>query len=69
MILTAILHRCDDWWAVRCAEIPAAISQGKTKEEALENLKDAIEQVLAAEREEALRSKTQEDTCQPLAFA
>ncbi len=33
-------------YTVRCLELPGAISQGETKEEALENIKEAIELVL-----------------------
>jgi len=33
-------------YSVQCLELPAAISQGDTKKEALENIKDAIELVL-----------------------
>lgn len=32
----------DGWYAVQCVELPGAISQGRTKEEALANIKDAI---------------------------
>ena len=34
------------WYAVRCVELPEAISQGKTEDEALENIKEAIELIL-----------------------
>jgi len=33
-------------YAVRCVELPEAISQGKTEQEALSNIKEAIELVL-----------------------
>jgi predicted RNase H-like HicB family nuclease len=33
-------------YTVRCLELPGAISQGETKEEALANIKEAIELVL-----------------------
>lgn len=36
----------DGYYVARCVEIPEAISQGKTKEEALRNIKEAIEAVL-----------------------
>ena len=29
-------------WIVECPSIPGCVSQGKTREEALENIKDAI---------------------------
>ena len=32
----------DGVWIVECPLIPGCVSQGKTKEEALENVKDAI---------------------------
>jgi len=33
----------DGWFVVECPLIPGCISQGKTAEEALENIKDAIQ--------------------------
>lgn len=33
-------------YTAQCLEIPAAISEGETKEEALDNIKEAIELVL-----------------------
>lgn len=41
------------WYAVQCVELPEAISQGKTEEEALANIKEAIELVLDEHRAEA----------------
>lgn len=32
----------DGVWIVECPSIPGCVSQGNTKEEALENVKDAI---------------------------
>jgi len=46
----------DGWWTATCAEVPAAITQGRTQEEARENLKEAIELVLETQREEALKA-------------
>lgn len=34
------------WWIAYCEEVPEARTQGETKEEAIENLKDAIAFVL-----------------------
>ena len=39
-------------YTVQCIELPVAISQGETKEEALENVKEAIELVLEVRREQ-----------------
>lgn len=33
----------DGWYVVECPSIPGCISQGRTIEEALENIKDAIQ--------------------------
>ena len=51
MKLTAAYKQMDDWWAAWVEEIPGANTQGKTLEEARENLKDALEMVLEANRE------------------
>ncbi len=40
-------------YTARCLELPAAISEGDTKEEALENIKEAIELVLEVTEEQA----------------
>jgi len=36
----------DGYYVAQCVELPAAITQGETKREALENIKEAIELVL-----------------------
>ena len=38
----------DGMWAVQCPSIPGCWSQGATREEALENIRDAIQEYLAA---------------------
>ncbi len=43
------------WFAVRCVELPEAISQGRTEEEALKNIREAVELVLEERVEEAKR--------------
>lgn len=45
----------DGWWTATCAEVPAAITQGRTQDEARENLKDAITLVIETHREAAVR--------------
>ena len=54
---TALLsfNKSDGWWTATCAEVPAAISQGRTTAEAQENLADALALVLSVQREESLR--------------
>lgn len=47
MKYTVILEPQDEGgFTVRCLELPGAISQGETKEEALANIKEAIELVI-----------------------
>ena len=36
----------DGYYVAQCKELPAAITQGKTKKEAMENIREAIELVL-----------------------
>lgn len=40
-------------YTARCLELPAAISEGDTREEALENIREAIGLVLEATEEQA----------------
>ncbi|MGB9938330.1 type II toxin-antitoxin system HicB family antitoxin [Methanosarcina sp.] len=47
MRFTIKLEESDDGgYTAQCLEIPAAISEGDTKEEVLENIKEAIQLVL-----------------------
>ena len=47
MRFTIKLEESDEGgYTAQCLEIPAAISEGDTKEEALENIKEAIQLVL-----------------------
>ena len=41
------------YYAARCVELPEAISQGKTEEETITNLREALELVLAEYESEA----------------
>ncbi|MBA2375074.1 MAG: type II toxin-antitoxin system HicB family antitoxin [Actinomycetota bacterium] len=40
----------DGWWFARCLEVPEAITQGETLDEARENIKDAIQLILEDRR-------------------
>lgn len=44
----------DGWWVAEIAEVPGAISQGKTKEEAKSNVLDALNELMSARRDLAL---------------
>ena len=52
-------------FTVQCVEIPGAISQGETREEALASIKEAIELVLEVQREE-LNRKSPDYPCEIL---
>ncbi len=58
MKFTAIVHRGEPaeggFWAT-CLEVPGANGQGETKEECLQNLREAIQLLLETEREEVFR--------------
>lgn len=43
-----VLHPSDEGFAVSCPGLPGCWSQGATEEEALANIRDAIEDYLAA---------------------
>jgi predicted RNase H-like HicB family nuclease len=52
---TAIVERDGDWFIAYCLEIPGANGQGRTKDECLENLSQAVDLILEDRREDALR--------------
>jgi len=55
MIFNVTIDRDEDGvWVVECPSIPGCVSQGKTKEEALENVKDAIKQCLEVRAEKGM---------------
>lgn len=43
-----VLHKTDEGYSVSCPGLPGCRSQGKTEEEAVENIKDAVQEYLAA---------------------
>jgi predicted RNase H-like HicB family nuclease len=44
----------DGYWVTECPSLPGCISQGKTKEGALKNIKEAIEGYIQALKEDGL---------------
>ena len=50
---TAILERDGEWHVAYCLEIPGANGQGKSKDEARQNLADSIALILKDRREDA----------------
>jgi predicted RNase H-like HicB family nuclease len=53
---TAIVERDGPWHIAYCAEVPGANGEGKSREECLANLRDAIALILEHRREESLRA-------------
>lgn len=52
---TAIIEKDDDWYIAYCPEIPGANGQGRTKEDVLESLSEAIALILEDRLEDGLR--------------
>jgi predicted RNase H-like HicB family nuclease len=52
---TAVIEYDAEWVVAYCPEIPGANGQGKTKNEALSSLKEAIQLILEDRREDGLR--------------
>ena len=50
---TGVFFKDGDWWVAYAEELPGANTQGRTLDEARENLKDAIAMILEANREVA----------------
>jgi len=44
----------DGYWVAECLSLPGCISQGKTREEAIANIKEAIEAYIAVLEEDNL---------------
>ncbi len=51
----AIIERDGEWFIAYCPEVPGANGQGKTKDEARENLAQAVTLILEDRREDGLR--------------
>lgn len=52
---TVMIEREEEWYIAYCAEIPGANGQGKTKDEARDNLAEAIALILEDRREDGMR--------------
>jgi predicted RNase H-like HicB family nuclease len=53
---TAIVEQDGPWYIAYCAEVPGANGQGETRDECLENLREAIALILDHRREDSLRA-------------
>ena len=52
---TAVVERDGNWFIAYSPEVPGANGQGRTKEEALKSLSEAISLILEDRREDGLR--------------
>jgi predicted RNase H-like HicB family nuclease len=48
LLYSIVLHKSKEGYAVSCPTLPGCWSQGATEEAALENIRDAIREYLAA---------------------
>ena len=53
---TAIVEQDGPWFIAYCAEVPGANGQGKTREDCIASLREAVTLVLDHRREESLRA-------------
>ena len=50
-----VIYRGEDgYWVAECPSLPGCVSQGKTREEAVANVKEAIEGYIEALKEDGL---------------
>jgi predicted RNase H-like HicB family nuclease len=55
---SAVVQRHDEWWIGWIEEVPGVNSQGKSREELLDNLRDALEEALEMNRADARSAAT-----------
>jgi len=54
----AIVQRDGPWYVAYCAEVPGANRQGKTRQECLTNLQEAISLILEYRRQDAFQARS-----------
>ncbi len=59
---TAIVEQDEGWFIAYSPEMPGANGQGRTKQESLESLKEAISLILEDRREDGLRGVPEDAT-------
>jgi len=57
----------DGWWVVECPSLPGCVSQGKTQEEALANIKEAMEGYILSLQDDGMDVPA--DQCQAVVMA
>ena len=55
---SAVVQQHGEWWIGWVEEVPGVNSQGKSREELLDNLRDALEEALEMNRAEARAAAT-----------
>ena len=55
---TAVVQQDGEWWIGWVEEVPGVNSQGRTREELLENLRDALDEALEMNRADARAAAT-----------
>jgi predicted RNase H-like HicB family nuclease len=50
---TAVVQQHEEWWIGWIQEVPGVNSQGRTRDELLDNLRDALEEALEMNRADA----------------
>ena len=45
----------DDYWVAECPSLPGCVSQGENREEAIQNIREAIQGYIAALEEDGLQ--------------
>ena len=67
---TLVLEPIEDgWWLATIPEVPGAISQGATQDEARAMVVDALHEILVASRERAMREKSSDALVETLRLA
>ena len=66
--LTALVFKEEKWYVAKCLEVELA-SQGKTKKEALKNLKEALELYFEDEKEINFKSYYQDVSLEKISFS
>jgi predicted RNase H-like HicB family nuclease len=65
--LTAEIHREGEWFVAFCPEMPEANGQGRTQEECVQSLREAILLLLEDRRADSLKQRPQESALLELA--
>ena len=61
---TAVIEKDEDWYIAYCLEIPGANGQGKTQDESLKSLSEAISLILKDRREDGLKGIPPDAVCE-----